>query len=670
MHPTAPHAEPQAAPHAERWSLLATLPALLLMAWQASWPWPFFSDDAFISLRYVDRLLAGDGLTWTDGERVEGYSNLLWVLLGSGLGALGLDLVSAARLAGALCTAAAAWCLARASSPHDRRSAARAAVAPLLVAATQPVLVWTLAGLEGPLVLLLLAWGCGGLVRAHTLAPPTAWAARRCLALGAPFALLCLARPDGPLWAFTAGLALLLTNRSTFTRVLWFGAPATIAVAAQLLFRVAYYGDVVPNTAHVKAEFDPAAFGAGCEYVGRALAVLPGLTTLAALAWLTLAARRDTRSLGCVLMLPVLAWLVYLVAIGGDHFPGRRLLHGALAPMALAVGVVLVRARGGFAAVTLLLAVVALPVDGWQARRDPGSLEARSEQWEWQGKVLGERLGHAFAAERPLLAVDAAGALPFYSRLPALDLLGLCDRTIATTPFPAWLATTRPEIPKPPGHLRGNGRYVLARAPDLLLFSSPPGLPLPVFVSGAELEEEPGFRDGYRCVLVAAPGLDRPAPLWVRLAGKVGVAHDGARITIPAWLFGSHRLTGALIRRHQPPSGDAAAEAQRASALAALAAWYGSAAAVAVPPAHGPGLELELRTTAAAALELRLQRGTWRQIEPPPSSARIVVDGAEAPTASAAFRIDADGLVRLRLDAGAGDGPRRFTRVVLEHDGS
>ena len=49
-------------------------------------------DDAFISLRYSQRLLEGHGLTWTDGPPVEGYSNLLWVLGCALLGALGVKL--------------------------------------------------------------------------------------------------------------------------------------------------------------------------------------------------------------------------------------------------------------------------------------------------------------------------------------------------------------------------------------------------------------------------------------------------------------------------------------------------------------------------------------------------------------------------------------------------
>ena len=62
---------------------------------------PFLSDDALISLRDAQRLLDGFGLTWTEGPPVEGYSNLLWVLGCALGGALGLDLVDAARGLGA-----------------------------------------------------------------------------------------------------------------------------------------------------------------------------------------------------------------------------------------------------------------------------------------------------------------------------------------------------------------------------------------------------------------------------------------------------------------------------------------------------------------------------------------------------------------------------------------
>ena len=65
---------------------------LIALLWaHASFYLPFISDDALISMRYSQRLIEGRGLTWTDGSQpVEGYSNLLWVLLTALLGWLGL----------------------------------------------------------------------------------------------------------------------------------------------------------------------------------------------------------------------------------------------------------------------------------------------------------------------------------------------------------------------------------------------------------------------------------------------------------------------------------------------------------------------------------------------------------------------------------------------------
>jgi arabinofuranosyltransferase len=42
-------------------------------------------DDAYISYRYAANLLAGHGLVFNPGERIEGFSNLLWVLAAAGL---------------------------------------------------------------------------------------------------------------------------------------------------------------------------------------------------------------------------------------------------------------------------------------------------------------------------------------------------------------------------------------------------------------------------------------------------------------------------------------------------------------------------------------------------------------------------------------------------------
>ena len=87
---------PRAARLAER-----MLPFLLLLAGVAAFlgeTWRELPqiDDAYISYRYARNLVEGHGLVFNPGERVEGFTNLLWTLLV----ALGLALGSSAEFAG------------------------------------------------------------------------------------------------------------------------------------------------------------------------------------------------------------------------------------------------------------------------------------------------------------------------------------------------------------------------------------------------------------------------------------------------------------------------------------------------------------------------------------------------------------------------------------------
>ena len=41
----------------------------------------FTQDDAYISYRYAENFIQGNGLVFNPGERVEGYTNFLWIIL-------------------------------------------------------------------------------------------------------------------------------------------------------------------------------------------------------------------------------------------------------------------------------------------------------------------------------------------------------------------------------------------------------------------------------------------------------------------------------------------------------------------------------------------------------------------------------------------------------------
>jgi len=91
-------------PPARRWLVGAALLAGVAVAVGLSYG-ACSQDDAFISFRYAQNLVDGNGLVFNPGERVEGYTNLSWTLL----------------MAGVLAAGIWAWCASRAPSSPPRR---------------------------------------------------------------------------------------------------------------------------------------------------------------------------------------------------------------------------------------------------------------------------------------------------------------------------------------------------------------------------------------------------------------------------------------------------------------------------------------------------------------------------------------------------------------------
>jgi hypothetical protein len=469
------------------------LAAAAVLTLHAGWYWRYVSDDAYISLRFAHRLVAGQGLTWTDGERVEGYSNLLWVLACAALHALGIDLVVAARILGLAGMLAALWFLLRAR---------KSLVAALLFAAAGPIAVWTVGGLEAPFEAAFVAWAVyEALERPHRL--------------GIPLAALALTRPDGLLWTGALALALLVVHRTP--KILSFALWPLLATLAQLAFRLAYYHEWLPNTAWGKLRPDVAS---GLAYLKDGALGLSGLLLLAALG-LVFAPRRRA----IVLAVPLFAWLAYVVSVGGDFMPAHRLLVPAVVLLAFAAGE-FVAALDRFGRDGKIRGWLVIAVAGaWFCLaqfHDPENLFARAQTWSSDGVKLGRLLRRGLGDRRPLVALDAAGAIAYASELPALDMLGLCDRWIARHPPP-------PSRFDMVGHSLGDGDYVLRRQPDIVIFCGPYGGE-PCFSGGRRMRDDARFAD-YQPVTFAGDGFE--SHVFVRRHGRAGILGD----VVPAWLL-------------------------------------------------------------------------------------------------------------------------------------
>jgi len=519
---------------------------------------PFLADDALISLRYVDRLLQGNGLTWTEGRPVEGYSNLLWILAVAVPGLLGADPIAAARVLGVLGMAAVIPCLVAANRGEG---AGRHAWLPLALGLgfftlSAPVAAWAVGGLEQPLVAALLGLaivGCYRLLDAESGTVPI-FAQRKwdcplpksrlkdVLLASLPLGFLCLTRPDGPLFTAAAFFAVAGARRAwrrpaEGLRLSLLAVVPALFWLGQLLFRLGYYGEPVPNTALVKLAPSAHHFLGGAKYVARGLAALAPLSLAAGVLLLGSLAARRTRPKALLLLSLAGAWTAYLVFIGGDLFPAYRHVVPLVVLMtfALVLGAnALLRHFQGRvklspfilagAAGTLFVPFVYLQL------ADRENVRARTERWEWDGKVLATVLRVAFSEERPLMAVAAAGCLPYWTGFPCVDMLGLNDYHLPRHPpedFGTGLI----------GHELGDGRYVLSREPDLVVFGV--GAEEPWCRSGREMLATAEFRQLY--VPVKLRGTN-PHPytgvVWFRkLSPRVGIRQTDDAIHVPGFLL-------------------------------------------------------------------------------------------------------------------------------------
>src|SRR5262249_57546373 len=114
----------------------AALTLALLLA--HAWAYRFQCDDAFISFRYARNLGAGLGLVFNPGlERVEGYTNFLWVVLLAALQRVGLRPEWSADVL-SLGATVALWACVVAFAARGERAASALALVPRLLLAVTP----------------------------------------------------------------------------------------------------------------------------------------------------------------------------------------------------------------------------------------------------------------------------------------------------------------------------------------------------------------------------------------------------------------------------------------------------------------------------------------------------------------------------------------------------
>ncbi|OGO42546.1 MAG: hypothetical protein A2W36_04065 [Chloroflexi bacterium RBG_16_58_14] len=444
-------------------------------------------DDAMISMRFAKNLAHGYGLVWNPGgERIEGYTNPLWVVFMALFHLFPIPLSKTSlflQASGAILLGANLYFVNRITLALSKSTLA-AVFAMLLTAFYSPLNNWGLQGMEVSALTLIVSAALWLSLENLRLKRFTPWLY---LLLGAG----TLVRLDAAVPYLIILVFFVIFDPAHRRRHLAWGVGLfALFLGGQTLLRWVYYGDLLPNTYYLKMTGYPDLFR-----IGRGLFVLFQFTWqfnwLLFLFPLTLLFFRRDRYVGLLFLL-FLGQLAYSVYVGGDaweHKGGSNRYFSIVMPVffvlfvyaadclfkALAARVRADARRARFLAqVVLTIFVLASMVqfntllgevrdlERWLLLRQPTFVEGNKET---------VRIALDLAEiTRPdaTVAVVAAGALPYFVDRPAIDLLGKVDRKIARQPAHA-VASLYGIKNFRPGHVKYDYDYSLGQLkPDVI----------------------------------------------------------------------------------------------------------------------------------------------------------------------------------------------------------
>ena len=447
-------------------------------------------DDAMISMRYGRNLAHGYGLVWNPGgERVEGYTNPLWVLYMAAVHLLPLPPSKTSLIVqatAAVLLVANLVLVRRIALMVSNGSEAVAFGGVVLTACYLPLNNWSLQGTEVSLLLPVVSL-CTWLALC-TLGD------RKFRAL--PHVVLgfsTLIRPDmvAPLVALTAFLAIAdADNRRR--HLAWGSAALVLFVLLQTAQRISYFGDILPNTYYLKMTGYPTLLRISRGAFVLAAFVWKFNVLLFALPFVVLRRHgRDAR----LLLFMLIVQMAYSVYVGGDAWEywggSNRYISIAMPGFLVALSwsllalartfpppvgpgsvVVANRVPGAFFALLLVCLVSINSIYGPSALEE--ALLVHPPLHTGPGDENHEEVEEALALRQittneATIAVVRAGTIPYFADRPSIDLLGKNDRVIAHEPSRVTTGRAR-FVDFRPGHSKFDYRYSIELlTPDIVV---------------------------------------------------------------------------------------------------------------------------------------------------------------------------------------------------------
>ncbi len=434
---------------------------------------PNTQEDAYIGFRYAENFANGHGLTFNEGEYVEGYSNFLFIIILSFCYKIGLSTAFASKSIGIISSLVILFIIPRIIFYlTNGKCSSTSQYMPSICLSSYPAFTyWSTSGMETTFFASLLILGFYYALKE-----------KNNLLIASLFLILAtLVRMEGILYFISIVLAYIAHNYISIRKkdklylkqLLLIIIPFFLAMSAWELWRFYYYGSLLPNTYFIKMPGPDQVFpiSRGIVYIANFWNSIGGILVLL-LSFIFLFSRYPIFPKVFYIFIQLL-WHLYIRETNGDWMVLHRFyIH--LVPfififLSISIESVLKNRR------TLNLFIFAYFMGFslystyfYRNIQYDNTIGLQSEVHV--GKWLMNNVDHD-----KTLAVLNAGALPYFSKLKTIDYYGLMNSELARMPLdevsidmdsdginetirmekfnPNWLLDQKPDLIEIPGKI-------------------------------------------------------------------------------------------------------------------------------------------------------------------------------------------------------------------------
>jgi arabinofuranosyltransferase len=454
----------------------------------------FIQDDSFITFRYVKNFTEGNGLVFNIGERVEGYTCFLWVIFLSFVKLIGANFISISQSIGILFSIAALFFTFKISSDifekpgNEVYKTGLNILAVLLLLSNGALAYWSVSGMETSMFTFLVTLGIYFYLKESRSKSKFDYSSLILL-------LASLTRPEGVV-IFTVTLIhkIVFTIRENskneekenLSKILfskqnlkWLGM-FLIPGLIYMIWRLSYFGYLLPNTFYAKTGSSIEYFKTGLDYFIEFSKTYGIYGILYIPVLFSLRNNKNFREIIYLISIYII-FSLYIISVGGDVLRPSRFFVPILPVFYLLVQeglyIIVIRMTGEvkLKAVTLIC-LVTIIIAGYYTYKtqydtikkyselENGLVEKMKISAQWLKKKSQEN-------GKPLtVAATTIGAISYYSETNLIDMLGLTDKEIAHNPKPIHEISENASIGWK--ERQYNVDYVISRKPDYIYFST------------------------------------------------------------------------------------------------------------------------------------------------------------------------------------------------------